>query len=228
MWNNFPPDIQGLPVSLHSGLWSSEHPSERDPPPSQLATCPDRIALIPCHAVICLVLCLTPVSLSAECKGTEVNKIHSRSLRFSRPGRNYESEADMWPRRGANCLNHFASPAKRFWHSGAKSPFKYLFSYQMEKADLTMEDSIKPGESIFRWLSPVWDRPSCSQRNSSVMGWWNRLMVNWCLNTGEQMNIWRTPGCELPSTWCSALLGSPRVPSLHPPRPILSVLEKAA
>lgn len=30
------------------------------------------------------------------------------------------------------------------------------------------------------------------------MGLGNWLMVNWCFNTGKQMNIWRTPGCELP------------------------------
>lgn len=126
-----------------------------------------------------------------------MNKICPESLQFWRPGTEYELEADTWPRKGTNCLNNFASPAKSFWHSGDTSFFKYLFSYQMEKADLNMEDSIKPGKFIFHWLSPDWGRPSCSQRNNSGVGLWSWLMVNWCICTGKQMNIWRTPGCEL-------------------------------
>lgn len=105
----------------------------------------------------------------------------------------------MWLRQETDGLNiHYASPMKRFWHSGDKSLFKYLFSYQIEESVLNTEDSIKPGKSIFHWLSPEWERPSCSQRKNSIMGWGNWLMVNWCFNTGKQMNIWRTPGCELP------------------------------
>lgn len=122
--------------------------------------------------------------------------------------RRWVFEAVMWLRQETNGLNNYASPVKRFWHSGDKSHFKHHFSYQIEGAVLNMEDSIKPGKSIFHWLSPEWERTSCSQRKNSIMGLGNWLMVNWCFNTGKQMNIWRTPGCELPhdavSCWLPA------------------------
>lgn len=159
-----------------------------------------------------------------EPRGTKMNKKCSRSLRFWRPYREDEVQADMWPRRGTPSL--WTSPAKRFWHLGDESLFKYLFFYQMEKAVLNMEDSIRPGKSIFYWLSPEGGGPSCSQRNNSVMGLWSWLMVNGCFNTGKQMNIWRTPGCEFPRE--AVLLLTLRVPNSHSQKLILPFSEEAA
>lgn len=129
-------------------------------------------------------------------------------LLFLRLRRGAESEADMWSSKEIRIWIILQTLLRVSDFQNTGSFLKYLFSYQMGMVLLNMEGSIKPGKSIINWLSSEWKKSRCSQRNNSVMGLWSWLMVNWCFNTGKQMNIWRTPGCELQLKQCSCWLSA--------------------
>lgn len=125
-----------------------------------------------------------------------MNKICPVSLQFSRPGSEYELEAALWPRRGTN-WTILQAPLRDFdiQETKASSNIFFLIKWrrqtwiwkiQLSLANLSFIDCLLNERDLV-----------VSQRNNTVMELWNWLMVNWCFNTGKQMNIWRTPGCEL-------------------------------
>lgn len=65
--------------------------------------------------------------------------------------------------------------------------FKYLFSYQMEKADLNMEDSIKHGEFIFHWLSPDWGSLVVAKGTTVA---WDCEADLWLIDASAQGSKW--------------------------------------
>lgn len=95
----------------------------------------------------------------------------------------------------------------------------------MDKVVVNIKDSIKTSKSIFHWLPPEWERPSCSQRDMSVMGLWKRLMVNWCSTQGSEW-IFEECQCVCVSTGCRALVCSLYVPDPHTQKPILIFFRK--
>lgn len=95
----------------------------------------------------------------------------------------------------------------------------------MDKEVVDIEDSIKTGKSIFHWLPPGWERPSCSQRNMNVMGLWKRLMVNWCSTQGSK---WIFEECQCVSIGHRALVCFLYVSDLHTQKLILIFLRKGS
>lgn len=126
-----------------------------------------------------------------------MNKICPESLQFWDSGTEYELEQIHGRGKGLTVWTILQALLRAFDIQETRASLNISFSYQMEKADLNMEDSIKPGKFIFHWLSPDWGDLVVAK--GTTVAWIRKLtyVVNWCICTGKQMNIWRTPGCEL-------------------------------